>query len=68
YSFSGSKKLVLSTSSWLGGRNNFLGMAYISVGSSFIFIALIFLLLHVKNPRPYGDTTNLTWNWKPMSG
>ncbi|KAL0300577.1 UNVERIFIED_CONTAM: putative ALA-interacting subunit [Sesamum radiatum] len=18
--------------------------------------------------RPYGDTTNLSWNWKPMSG
>ncbi|KAI3466840.1 hypothetical protein Pfo_023503 [Paulownia fortunei] len=68
YSFSGSKKLVLSTSSWLGGHNNFLGIAYISAGASFIFIAFVFMLLHVKNPRPYGDTTNLSWNWKPMSG
>ncbi|KAG8365638.1 hypothetical protein BUALT_Bualt18G0126900 [Buddleja alternifolia] len=67
YSFSGTKKLVLSTSSWLGGRNNFLGMAYISIGSSLIFIAFVFMLLHIKNPRPYGDTTNLSWNWKPMS-
>ncbi|XP_073058521.1 putative ALA-interacting subunit 2 isoform X1 [Primulina eburnea] len=67
YSFSGSKKLVLSTSSWLGGRNNFLGMAYISIGICFIFVAVVFLLIHVKFPRPYGDTTNLSWNWTPIS-
>ncbi|XP_075481759.1 putative ALA-interacting subunit 2 isoform X2 [Primulina tabacum] len=67
YSFSGSKKLVLSTSNWLGGRNNFLGMAYISIGICFIFIAVVFLLIHVKFPRPYGDTTNLSWNWSPIS-
>ncbi|CAL5411715.1 unnamed protein product [Camellia sinensis] len=51
YSFGGKKKLVLSTSSWLGGKNHFLGMAYLSVGSSSILISLVFLLLHVKNPR-----------------
>lgn len=51
YSFGGKKKLVLSTSSWLGGKNNFLGIAYIFVGSSCIFISLVFLLLHVKNRR-----------------
>lgn len=51
YSFGGRKKLVLSTTSWLGGRNNFLGMSYIAVGSSFIFLAFVFLLLHMKNPR-----------------
>ncbi|KAL8045617.1 hypothetical protein ABFX02_08G126100 [Erythranthe guttata] len=67
YSFSGSKKLVLSTSTWLGGHNDFLGIAYISIGTSLIFIAFVFLLLHVNNPRPYGDTSNLSWNWKPIS-
>lgn len=67
YSFGGKKKLVLSTSSWLGGKNHFLGMAYLSVGSSSILISLVFLLLHVKNPRPYGDTTYLSWNWKGIS-
>lgn len=51
YSFGGKKKIVLSTSSWLGGRNNFLGMTYILVGASSMFIAFIFLLLHVKSPR-----------------
>ncbi|PIA41650.1 hypothetical protein AQUCO_02200230v1 [Aquilegia coerulea] len=51
YSFGGKKKLVLSTSSWLGGKNDFLGLAYIAVGSSSIFVSFVFLMLHVKNPR-----------------
>lgn len=67
YSFGGKKKLVLSTSSWLGGKNDFLGMAYLSIGSSSILISLVFLVLHVKNPRPYGDANYLTWNWKGIS-
>lgn len=62
YSFGGKKKLVLSTTNWLGGKNNFLGMAYIFVGSFSIFISIVFILLHVKNPRPYGDVTCLSWN------
>ncbi|KAF7842885.1 putative ALA-interacting subunit 2 [Senna tora] len=51
YSFGGKKKLVLSTSSWLGGKNDFLGFANIFVGSFCILISIIFLLLHMKNPR-----------------
>lgn len=51
YSFGGKKKIVLSTSSWLGGKNDFLGMAYLSIGSSSILVSLVFLVLHVKNPR-----------------
>ncbi|XP_058098349.1 putative ALA-interacting subunit 2 [Magnolia sinica] len=64
FSFGGKKKLVLSTSGWLGGKNDFLGAAYIAVGSISIFIAIVFLLLHVKNPRPYGDTAYLSWHRK----
>lgn len=62
YSFGGKKQLVLSTSGWLGGKNDFLGIAYISVGSSSIVLSLVFILLHVRNPRPYGDTSILSWN------
>ncbi|KDP38004.1 hypothetical protein JCGZ_04647 [Jatropha curcas] len=67
YSFGGKKKLVISTSTWLGGKNDFLGVAYIFVGSSAIILSLVFLLLHVKNPRPYGDITYLSWNRKGIS-
>lgn len=49
YSSGGTKKLVLSTSSWLGGKNDFLGAAYMFVGSSCTFISLVFLLLHLKD-------------------
>ena len=51
YSFGGKKKLVLSTSSWLGGRNDFLGVAYIFVGGSCIILSIVFLLFHIKIPR-----------------
>eukprot|EP00262_Sarcandra_glabra_P008848 TRINITY_DN2270_c0_g1_i3.p1 TRINITY_DN2270_c0_g1~~TRINITY_DN2270_c0_g1_i3.p1 ORF type:complete len:349 (-),score=41.11 TRINITY_DN2270_c0_g1_i3:74-1120(-) len=64
YSFGGKKKLVLSTSNWLGGKNYFLGIAYIAVGFCCIVVAILFILLHVKNPRPYGDTIYLFWNRK----
>ncbi|KAK2642955.1 hypothetical protein Ddye_024718 [Dipteronia dyeriana] len=68
YSFSGKKKLVLSTSGWLGGKNDFLGAAYVFVGSSSIIISIVFLLLHVKYPRPYvGDTAYLSWNLKSIT-
>ncbi|XP_050234865.1 putative ALA-interacting subunit 2 [Mercurialis annua] len=65
YSFGGKKKLVISTSNWLGGRNDFLGAAYVFVGSSAIILSLVFLLLHVKNPRPYRDIAY--WNVKGIS-
>ncbi|XP_047312261.1 putative ALA-interacting subunit 2 isoform X2 [Impatiens glandulifera] len=63
YSFGGKKTLVLSTSSWIGGKNDFLGMAYICIGSSSIVMSLIFLLIHLRTPRPYLDTSYLSWNW-----
>uniref|UniRef100_A0A2N9GT83 ALA-interacting subunit n=1 Tax=Fagus sylvatica TaxID=28930 RepID=A0A2N9GT83_FAGSY len=66
YSFGGKKKLVLSTSNWLGGKNDFLGFAYIYVGSSCIFVAVVFILLHIKI-RPYPDTPCVSWNKKGIS-
>lgn len=64
YSFGGKKKLVLTTSNWLGGKNNFLGISYIIAGSFSILIAIVFSLLHVKNPRPLTDVVYLSTNRK----
>ncbi|KAK8524650.1 hypothetical protein V6N12_029512 [Hibiscus sabdariffa] len=51
YSFGGKKKLVLSTSNWLGGKNDFLGLAYVVVGSSSLTIAIVFMVLHLRSQR-----------------
>ncbi|ANM58102.1 putative CDC50/LEM3 family protein [Arabidopsis thaliana] len=62
YSFNGKKKLVLSTTSWLGGRNDFLGIAYLTVGSICLFLAVSFSVLYLAKPRQLGDPSYLSWN------
>lgn len=68
YSFSGKKKLVLSTTSFLGGKNNFLGIAYLTVGGLCFFLAIVFFLVHIIKPRPLGDPAYLSWNRNPPEG
>lgn len=51
YSFGGKKRLVLSTTSWIGGKNDFLGVGYLTVGGISLAIALGFILLYVIKPR-----------------
>ncbi|XAR73615.1 hypothetical protein NMG60_11007646 [Bertholletia excelsa] len=65
YSFGGKKKLVLSTTSWIGGKNDFLGIAYLAVGGLCLFMALSFTLLYVIKPRLHEDPLYLTWNLNP---
>jgi len=64
YSFGGKKKVVLSTTSWLGGKNDFLGFAYLTIGCLCMLLALLFFFVHWRNPRPLGDTSYLSWNKK----
>lgn len=60
-SFGGKKYIVLSTTSWLGGKNPFLGYAYMIVGAVCILLGIIFALKHWINGRAQGDTTYLEW-------
>lgn len=53
--FDGKKYLVISTVSWLGGKNDFLGYAYIAVGGVCIFLALAFTIKQRVSPRTLGD-------------
>jgi len=62
--FGGKKYVVLSTTSWLGGKNPFLGYAYMVVGSVCILLAIIFGLKHLISGRRQGDTSYLEWAQK----
>jgi hypothetical protein len=59
--FGGKKYLVISTTSWFGGKNPFLGIAYITVGSLCMCLSLLFLIKHKMSPRKLGDTRYLVW-------
>lgn len=54
-SFSGTKSVVLSTESWIGPKNNFLGIAYIVVGCLCVVAIITLFILHVTRPRKLGD-------------
>jgi len=59
--FSGTKALVISTSSWMGGKNPFLGIAYIVVGSICVVLGIGFLIRHLVAPRKFGDHSYIKW-------
>jgi hypothetical protein len=61
-SFKGKKRLVLSTTSWMGGKNSFLGIAYIVVGSLSLVLGIAFFIMDKIKPRRLGDTEFLVWS------
>ncbi|KAI9355868.1 meiotically up-regulated gene 89 protein [Pilaira anomala] len=60
--YDGKKWIVLSTTSPLGGRNPYLGIAYMAIGGISVFLGLVFTLRHCIKPRKLGDTSYLSWN------
>lgn len=61
-SFDGSKALVISTLGDFGGKNSFLGISYIVVGSISLLLGVLFAFKQAINPRQLGDTRFLGWN------
>jgi len=61
-SFSGRKFVVLSTTTWIGGKNPFLGWAFIVVGIICLLQGVAFAIKHKISPRKLGDVKYLDWN------
>ena len=53
--FSGTKSIVISTVSWIGGKQPFLGWAYIAAAILCVVLALAGLIRHLIKPRKLGD-------------
>ncbi|KIK96733.1 hypothetical protein PAXRUDRAFT_137828 [Paxillus rubicundulus Ve08.2h10] len=60
--FKGTKSLVISTVSWIGGKNPFLGWAYVAAAAVFVLLALAGTIRHLVKPRRLGDMSLLSWN------
>eukprot|EP00668_Euglena_longa_P041490 GGOE01054627.1.p1 GENE.GGOE01054627.1~~GGOE01054627.1.p1 ORF type:complete len:394 (+),score=118.66 GGOE01054627.1:41-1183(+) len=54
-SFGGKKYIILSTTSWIGGKNYFLGIAYVVVGCLCFLLGVIFAIKHVLFGRNTGS-------------
>lgn len=61
-SYDGTKTLVVSTTSVIGGHNPFLGIAYLVVAALCFLLGVLFLVKHLITPRKLGDHSYLNWN------
>lgn len=60
--YGGTKSIVISTTTVMGGKNPFLGIAYVVVGGLCVVLGTIFAIRHLFKPRKLGDHTYLSWN------
>ncbi|CAL8273511.1 unnamed protein product [Merluccius merluccius] len=50
--FNGKKKVVFSNVSWMGGKNKFLGIAYLVIGSMCVVMSIVMLIVYAKFKFP----------------
>ncbi|KAI9006953.1 ligand-effect modulator 3 family [Hyaloraphidium curvatum] len=66
--FGGTKAIVISNVSVIGGKNPFLGIAYMVVGALCWVLGISFLIRHMVKPRKLGDHSYLSWNQTQAPG
>ena len=49
--YKGTKSVVISTVSWIGGKNPFLGWAYVAAAGVFVLLAIAGTARHLLKPR-----------------
>ncbi|KAI6192188.1 hypothetical protein M3Y97_00309900 [Aphelenchoides bicaudatus] len=60
--FNGKKSFIISTTTWSGGHNNFLGIAYIVIGSICILLGFIFTVIHIKFGHSFAEMAEISIN------
>jgi len=61
HQFNGKKFFKLTTVEWSGGKNYFIGIAYLVCGVVLWILAFMFALKQIFNRRKMGDTAFLNW-------
>ncbi|KAJ5584100.1 uncharacterized protein N7459_003900 [Penicillium hispanicum] len=60
--YDGTKSILISTRTVVGGKNPFMGIAYVVVGGVCVLLGALFTIAHLVRPRKLGDHTYLTWD------
>ncbi|KAI9657174.1 MAG: hypothetical protein M1821_003341 [Bathelium mastoideum] len=60
--YGGTKSILISTRTAIGGKNPFLGIAYVVVAGICVLLGALFTATHLIKPRKLGDHTYLSWN------
>ncbi|KAL1922907.1 uncharacterized protein VTP21DRAFT_9283 [Calcarisporiella thermophila] len=63
--YGATKSIVIASVNVLGGRNIFIGFAYLAVGIICVVLGLLLTVRHCIKPRKLGDHAQLAWKGTP---